>query len=257
MILFRLYGIWSGVNFINVTDVKLAIIVLKQSNIKGYALEKHLALPAWAPILSLESIDGELWTNMRKDFDKVIKLCPDISKLNKISSFHISKLKVESMQNNSIIDAESIVKLTLTIFIEYLFNRTWEKSFAVFIAASWEWRKEIAIRGKGNMKIKLQAIDVLVSDLIFNCPSLWNVYKENWKLPQYYSLLLQPFILSPAINIGDIMVNPVHAHLLMCVFTFVCPHTLLPHLYTLHYMTIYFTIQFYTGCHYTISTTKV
>lgn len=31
------------------------------------------------------------------------------------------------------------------------------------------------------------------------------MFEEKWTDPRYYSLLMQPFIISPAINVGDIM----------------------------------------------------
>jgi hypothetical protein len=36
--------------------------------------------------------------------------------------------------------------------------------------------------------------------------SLWTVFGERWREPRYWSLLMQPFLLSPAINLGDICV---------------------------------------------------
>ena len=56
------------------------------------------------------------------------------------------------------------------------------------------------------MAIKLAAIKVLLDDLLIPCKPLWDIFGDRWRLPQYYSLILQPFIISPIINTGDIMV---------------------------------------------------
>jgi hypothetical protein len=42
-----------------VSDVDTAMAVLRASIVKGEALERLIATPAWSPVLSLESIDGK------------------------------------------------------------------------------------------------------------------------------------------------------------------------------------------------------
>lgn len=75
-----------------VRDPDLAVLVMKQSNHKGNALEKYMASPAWLPILSLESVDGELWKSMRENFDILIKHLPDVSKLTTITNKHVVRI---------------------------------------------------------------------------------------------------------------------------------------------------------------------
>ena len=43
-------------------------------------------------------------------------------------------------------------------------------------------------------------------DLLRSTPKLWALHGEDWTQPRYFSLILQPFIISPAINVGDIAV---------------------------------------------------
>ena len=47
-----------------------------------------------------------------------------------------------------------MARLTLSVFIEYVFGRTWEAAFEPLVAASWEWRKEIAVRGKAGGSLR-------------------------------------------------------------------------------------------------------
>ena len=36
--------------------------------------------------------------------------------------------------------------------------------------------------------------------------ALWELFGEKWREARYYSLVMQPFLLSPAINLGDVAV---------------------------------------------------
>ena len=49
-----------------------------------------------------------------------------------------------------------------------------------------------------------QAIEALLT--LLEGSQLWGIHGANWRQPRFYSLLMQPFLLSPAINIGDICV---------------------------------------------------
>ena len=198
---FRVFGALSGQRIVNVTDVEVATAVLRSSEVKGDALERHIATPAWRPLLSLESVDGSLYKSMLGDFHKVMKVLPPSSQLKVIAKTRLQELVNEA----TTIDAQSIARLSLTVFIEYVFGRTWEDSFEPLIEATWEWRKEIAVRGKASASSKLQAVNIVV-ELLKSHPTLWALYGEKWREPRYYSLILQPFIVSPAINVGDIAV---------------------------------------------------
>ena len=48
---------------------------------QGEGLESAIACPAWAPILSLESVDGELWRGLRTDFDALMRQLPPAAAL--------------------------------------------------------------------------------------------------------------------------------------------------------------------------------
>ena len=147
----------------NVSDPLIARKVLKVSSQKGYALEQRIAIPAWRPILSLESVDGDLWLEMKNDFHRVTRLLPpqshiqEIARKNSLSLLRSTQLPIDSL---------SLTRLSLACFIEYVFEREWDSKFEVFVRASLEWRKEIAIRGKADEKIKEESIDVLLNELI-------------------------------------------------------------------------------------------
>lgn len=178
--IFKLFGYCKGVTFMHVSDPEVAALVLKASGNKGYGIERYIANPAWAPILSLESVDGDLYTGMRKDFDFVLKKIPDLSSLQSILKRNISDLVANK---EAIIDAEVIAKLTLATFIEYLFDRKWESKFQVLVDASWEWRKEISIRGKADATVKARAVDLVVNDLCPTRRSCMQCLRRNGQIP--------------------------------------------------------------------------
>ena len=69
--------------------------------------------------------------------------------------------------------------------------------------SSLEYRKEIALKGKGCIRKKQFAVDSIV-----------NILKHSkyaalfdWDKPECYSFIMQPFIISPMINISDIAVS--------------------------------------------------
>lgn len=62
---------------------------------KGDGLEARIALPAWSPVLSLESVDGPLWQGMRTDLAKVMRLLPPPSSLLAITQRRVDKLLVD------------------------------------------------------------------------------------------------------------------------------------------------------------------
>lgn len=57
------------------------------SHAQGEGLESAIACPAWAPVLSLESIDGQLWREMRDEFDALMKQLPPPARLQVRGAF--------------------------------------------------------------------------------------------------------------------------------------------------------------------------
>ncbi|CAF4539468.1 unnamed protein product, partial [Didymodactylos carnosus] len=81
----------------------------------------------------------------------------------------------------------------------------WDPKWDFVCKASWEWRKEIAAKGKADPLLKRRTIDWLI-DLI-NQSDYLQLFGEQWSTPEYYSIIMQPFILSPMINMSDIAVS--------------------------------------------------
>jgi hypothetical protein len=156
----------------------------------------------------LESEDGATHKELRLKFDMLMKTLPDAYTLTDITNDRVKACIQHAIDTNEPIDAHTLAILTLEIFTQYLFGEhvlAKRQQLATLEAASWEWRKEISMRGKADRRLKAEAVRVVVEELLPLNPTLYDVFGEKWKEPEYFSLLMQPFIISPAINTGDIM----------------------------------------------------
>jgi hypothetical protein len=183
-----------------VRDLNVAKQVLLNSSDKGSFIEEKLASPAWLPILSLESVNGEIWPDLKSRFLMFQKYLPSTEELSQV--IH----NILSIQDPNVeIDAKQVVHITVACFVKWIFNRDWEPEWDFVCESSWEWRKEIALKGKADVLIKRKTVEWII-DLI-NQSKYYQLYGEEWSKPEYYSIILQPFIISPMINISDIAVS--------------------------------------------------
>ena len=202
MAIFKLIGWCSGVPVVHAHDPKVMESVLRASNNKGYGLELFAACSAWAPIRSLESIDGPEWRAAHTRMKDLIRFLPHADELQRISTITLDRL----LSSQRVFDAPAIVRYTLESLILYVFDRPWEPAFELFIEASWGWRKQIALKGPAGDGLKARAMDLLVS-LIHSRPDLWALHGDDWRKPEFYSLIAQPLLISPSINVTDIAVS--------------------------------------------------
>lgn len=174
--------------------------------LKGNFIETLIATPAWEPIISLESVDNDKWIEVKKNFLFFIKEFGIDNKINNISDY-INQFTEEYIEQKQVINSEFISKITVKSFCKLLFDITINlPDLEILYQASLEWRKEIAIKGKGNLDIKNTAIQIILNYIKLN-KKIYSIFNENWNKPEFYSVVLQPFIISPMINISDIMVS--------------------------------------------------
>lgn len=187
---------------------------------KGMALEDLVALPAWSPILSLESVSGEIWKELREKFMDFIKLLPDLNVLGEIASLESkdllkSNIKIDGKQV-SISTLKSLLKYVFTDIKENMINHDFinntiteiEKShninfYETLYLSSLEYRKEIAVKGKGNTELKYKSVNLIIE--ILNKSKFKDLH--DWKDPKCSSIVMQPFVISPMINMSDIAVQ--------------------------------------------------
>lgn len=70
--------------------------------------------------------------------------------------------------------------------------RSWEIEFECFVDASWEWRKEISVRGVGDMDKKNKAVRILIDSLLRKS-KLWDLFGELWEDPRYFDYNIVSF----------------------------------------------------------------
>jgi len=171
------------------SDISTIRSILEYSMDKGNGLEANIALPAWYPLYNIESVDGDLWKRMKKNLHKVISKL-NLKNITKLSEKYTTVL----LMSNRLITSKDFSIIPAQIYYELIFNEQLDvNEIEMFYTASIEWRKEIAVKGKGDIKIKKQFFD-------FFCKKLKSEDRE------VISVYAQPFFISPMINFSDIFV---------------------------------------------------
>ena len=181
-------------------DPELYAAVMASSDTKGQFIEALIATPAWAPFYSIESTDGERWKQLASDFKSVLARLHWPDRLPAIVSTHLTALQ----NNGATIDAEALSKLVLAIMFELCFDTAMgERDSELFYAASLEWRREIAVKSKGDMRIK-RAFWQRLQQLVHSSPFRDGLSSYADDPAAWLSVFAQPLLISPSINIGDI-----------------------------------------------------
>ncbi|CAK4705737.1 unnamed protein product [Aphanomyces euteiches] len=201
-IVFELLARIKGIPVVWIDEPALAAVVLKASSIKGEFLERTFSTPAWAPVISMESVDDPDWADMKLHLVTLMKALPPTTQLEEIAH----RVTQDYMAKHDRVDANGLVWISIATFYEWIFQRPFPTSCMFVCDATWEWRKQIAIKGQGDMALKLRTVEWIV-DEVQNTSELHCLFGDAWREPACYSLLLQPFFISPAINISDIAVT--------------------------------------------------
>jgi hypothetical protein len=148
--------------------------------------------PAWKPLRSLESVDGLDWAQLKSKLVKFMASLPGLPLLHQLAAEETQALE----SSHAIIDSPAICRLTVVVLLRYILHgaslsRIMEEVVDHIVSASAEWRKEISLKGRGDLSIKQKAIDSLSALLIIP--------------PDDIHHILQPFFISPVINISDLM----------------------------------------------------
>jgi hypothetical protein len=195
----------KGIPILWVDSPAMAARVLKVSSTKGKFIEHMLSAPAWKPVISLEAVDDPLWSEMKANFTVLMKTLATVQQLYNVTESITDKF----LENNEILDSPGIVYITIAAFYEWIFDRPFPEDATFVGDSTWEWRKELALKGKANSALKDRVVSWLLSEIRVT-PALYDIFRDKWSDPAYYSLLLQPFFLSPAINVSDVAVTMRH-----------------------------------------------
>ncbi|RHY97519.1 hypothetical protein DYB37_001713 [Aphanomyces astaci] len=203
-VLFEALGRVKGIPIVWIECPAAAARVLKASSIKGEFLERTFSAPAFLPLLSLESADDPQWSVLKAHLTTFMHSLPPVTSLQSIAH----RVTLESMSALNRLDADAISSISVATFFEWIFERAMPTDVRqLMCAATWEWRKEIAVKGKGDMALKQRAVDAIVHEILAT-PHVCHVFgARQWTDPEFFSVLIQPFLVSPAINISDIAVQ--------------------------------------------------
>ena len=180
---------------------------------KGNVIEQLLSSPGWLPIISIESENAPLWNDLKANFLIFQKELPTKAELGTIARTEILRFLE---QNNGKLNSKDISILTLKIFTDWIFKDTTfehdsqltglnKEMLEKIFDSSVEYRKELSLKGLGCPVKKQECVDIMVQLLKSN--SKFKNMFADWSDPLCYSALMQPFIISPMINVSDIAVS--------------------------------------------------
>lgn len=179
---------------------------LASSETKGSFIETIFAIPAWRPLYSIESEDGPRWKELADSCSKVLRGLRWKDALAGLMDNAIQKLALEiAHEPTRSVDSEAISRLALRTLYELLFDTAISPADeTLFYQSSIEWRKEIAVKGQGDADIKSQFTQRLMSIV---STSKYRAGLQECSDPLIWlSVFGQPFMISPQINVSDIMV---------------------------------------------------
>jgi hypothetical protein len=194
------------VEFID-SDPRAVSKVLSASNTKGSLIEMLIANPAWAPIYSIESVDGALWEQLARDCRRVMSEINYKERLSTLVQTYGERLLQEvSMDSSAKVDAEKTSRFALRVLYDLVF----ESSISpvdedLFFNASMEWRKELGVKGLGDRQIK-EAFWKRLGEIVAASRFQYGLETYREDPGKWISVFAQPFLISPQINVSDIMV---------------------------------------------------
>ena len=192
-------------------DLKGIERVLVSSHHKGNFVEQLIACPAWGNVLSTESTDGDVWRGLATGVRRVMGELDYEERLPRLVAHHMRDVVVGAARGD-VIDAETLGTVVARIMIELVFETpASDEEAALLYAASVQWRREIAVKGPGEAGTRARWwawLEQRVSE------SRWGdeLRARGDDKAMWLSVFAQPFLLSPVINLGDIMVE-VHGFL--------------------------------------------
>jgi hypothetical protein len=177
---------------------------LASSETKGSFIETIFAIPAWRPLYSIESEDGPRWKELADHCARVLRHLKWKEAISGLLDRSVQDLGI-AQHPGRIVDSECISRLVLRTLYEILFEeKITPADETLFFQSSMEWRKEIAVKGAGNKEIKNKAARRLLE--IVQSSRYQGGLQESSDPMMWLSVFGQPFLISPQINVSDIMV---------------------------------------------------
>lgn len=199
-------------------DLKTAKKVLSFGEDKGRTLEETMMLPVWESAASLESANGKLWRDLRASFDHHHRQLPPAASLEEIflnlDVRSVLALTPEGEAQGSdantrsprtLVDSPGVTRLVLAGFGQWLFAAPMAtEDVECLYHTSAAIRREIAMRGYGDSSAKQRGYDTVIR--LLEASAYDPPPGRQWREREAYSAVLQPYIISPAVNVIDIFI---------------------------------------------------
>mmetsp|Transcript_14792 Transcript_14792/g.31717 ORF Transcript_14792/g.31717 Transcript_14792/m.31717 type:complete len:674 (-) Transcript_14792:748-2769(-) len=194
-VLLRSAAAMSGRQVHFASESSAAALVLRKSDMKGDGLERFLSRQAFWPLIPTESVDGTQWRRMR--------LCV-VQILRTLRCDTIESRLAEQFGTCSVLDSEALHNALSCVLHELVFGeRPSQETRLLWIQASIVWRGRIALKSRGNSRVLADAYCKALQLLSRASPKLRDALNCLQDEKERVSAVLQPFIISPLINISD------------------------------------------------------
>ena len=191
--------------------------MLSHGEDKGRTLEETIMMPVWEDAASLESANGKLWRDLRASFDHHHRQLPPISSLEEtflkmdvaavLGALDMGATTTGSTSTSAttLVDSPGIMHLTLAGFGQWLFAEPVKSGdLHVLYKAAIAIRREVAMRGYGDSRSKRDGFDTVIR--LLEASAYEPPPGRQWREREAFSAVLQPYIISPAVNVIDILI---------------------------------------------------
>jgi len=171
---------------------------------KGKSLEYLIATPTWFPLINIESIDGPVWKRLRTLTLRILNTTDFKKRLPEIIQRQVAKFDKDSRVTNSF-----LTRINITVIWELLFNKQPEENVIQDLA-------HVTEHMRGSIAMKIAKMDDQgafkyqcmrhVLNAAQETPQLKAIAEDSEYEIEFCTAMLQPFFISPGINIADIFV---------------------------------------------------
>jgi len=171
---------------------------------KGQSLEYLIASPVWFPLINVESVDGPVWKRLRQLVLQILKVTKFKTQIPEIIHRQVCEFSQDTRVTN-----EFLTRLNINVIWELLFKTRPSEQIVIDMAHLVEhMRGSIAMKIKkmdDEGALKYQCMRYILN-ATKNIPELQAIADEAEYEIEFCCAVLQPFFVSPGINIADIFI---------------------------------------------------
>jgi len=201
-------GGYFNVYFINDSHKDAKAIINQKW--KGDALEYLMASPSWYPLINVESVDGPVWARMRSTVQELLATTDFETRIGPI----VKEIVDRELKEDSRITNKVLTTLNMRIMWKLVFGLDASEQLCNEMCDLTDLlRGEIAQKTPSTergQKLKAKMMKI-VSETAATNPRVQHIWKKSEYEREFICSVLQPFFVSPFINITDIYVPLLNA----------------------------------------------